>query len=121
MNTMKENKLFLIIKKNGKTKEPIASFLEGNFEKAKEYFYGYIYGERDYINYELKWIGTIIDNKIRTTNIFITGGYEVAQEQNEINKIKKQKQLNFIFNKNTKFEEKLKTLFNGEYIGYDYE
>lgn len=114
---MENPKLFLIIKKNNKKKEPIQSFIESNFERAKEYFYGYCYGNNDLFKYELRWIGTFNTdtNKLNINNIFITGGFENNAEMRDKNK-KKINQLKFLYNEKKNTENKLKEIFNGETI-----
>lgn len=111
---MEKYKLFLILK----NKEPQQAFIEKNFDRAKLYFQGYIWGENRPFDYKLMQIGTFDKEKLITNNIFITGGFEMTNktisENQKINQLKMQ--YDFNLNSSKTNNDLVKEIFEGERI-----
>lgn len=107
-------KLFIILRgETEKKRIPIHAFVESNYEKAKLYFQGYLWGEKPTL-YVLKQIGTFENGKLITNNIFITGGLEVNKKTQFEHKKINQMKLKFEQNKfKNGLEQQLDYLFGG--------
>lgn len=113
---MEYNKLFLILKKDSNGKNiPIQAFIEKNFDRAKLYFQGYIWGDVRTFDYILKQIGTFKEGKLITNNIFITGGFEMTAKTNFEHKSINQLKIKYDFCRNEakNNEEQVKEIFEG--------
>lgn len=116
------NKVFLILEGfKPNLRRPITCFLESDYTRAKVYFQGYIYGEKRPERFQLYQIGEIVTKpqmRIIESKCFITGGYEIANQQNYEKQKIQQIKLEFENEKKAKDEEDftkvIERLFGGK-------
>ena len=99
------------------TRVPKTIFFAKNYDMAKLYFQGWLYGEKNPENYKLYKIAEINEKiDILQDKIFIAGGYEINQKQKE-DKLKiNQEKLLIEKTKNENIEKQIEMLFGGTVI-----
>lgn len=124
--------LFLISEAlKGEIKIPLATFIESNYDAAKLYFYAYMKADlvQRPTSYILHKIGEIDvkERKLKACMIFVAGGLETNAEIEEKEKSKSIDQLTliatqnynrakYLWEKNIKYNDKIKDIFQGNFI-----
>lgn len=84
--------IFVITKNN----EPEQNFMAENYEKAKLYFQGYLLGDNEEYKYKLYKIGEIDKNlNVKTTKIYIAGGFETKNQYENDKELLEQLKLSY--------------------------